>query len=173
MRKKHMLTTVFHAPFDVRIEHVRDAALQEPTDALGRITHAAICGSELWPYRGLEPFPPGGRLGHEWMGMVEAVGSQVTTIKRGDRVIAPFAFSDGTCEYCHKGLYTSCLHGDFWGGKDHEGGQAEAIRAEQADGTLVVLPPQVEGDEALLKAILPLTDVMGTGHHAAVSAGVR
>src|SRR5205823_6632134 len=108
-----MRATVFHAPFDVRIEQVRDAALQEPTDALVRITHAAICGSDLWPYRGLEPFPPGGRLGHEWMGMVEDVGSQVTTIKRGDRVIAPFAFSDGTCEFCHKGLYTNCLHGGF------------------------------------------------------------
>ena len=97
-----MLATVFHGPFDVRVEQVRDAALQEPTDALVRITHAAICGSDLWPYRGLEPFPPGGRLGHEWMGMVEDVGSQVTTIKRGDRVIAPFAFSDGTCEFCRR-----------------------------------------------------------------------
>jgi len=167
-----MRATVFHAPFDVRIEQVRDAALQEPTDALVRITHAAICGSDLWPYRGLEPFQPGGRLGHEWMGMVEAVGSQVTTIKRGDRVIAPFAFSDGTCEFCHKGLYTNCLHGGVWG-QAHDGGQAEAIRAPFADSTLVVVPKSIEGDEALLKAILPLTDVMGTGHYAAVSAGVH
>jgi threonine dehydrogenase-like Zn-dependent dehydrogenase len=107
------------------------------------------------------------------MGVVEEVGPEVRTVKPGDRVIAPFAFSDGTCEYCEKGLMTSCVHGDFWGGRDHEGGQAEAIRAEQADGTLVALPPEVEGDEALLKAILPLSDVMGTGHHAAVSAGVK
>jgi hypothetical protein len=104
--------------------------------------------------------------------MVEEVGSQVTTIKRGDRVIAPFAFSDGTCEFCHQGLYTSCLHGGFWG-QTHDGGQAEAIHAPFADGTLVVVPPSVEGDEARLRAILPLTDVMGTGHHAAVSAGVH
>jgi threonine dehydrogenase-like Zn-dependent dehydrogenase len=158
-----MRATVFRGPFDVRIEQVPDAALHEPTDAVVRITHACICGSDLWPYRGLEPFQPGGRLGHEWMGMVEEVGSQVTTIKRGDRVIAPFAFSDGTCEFCHKGLYTNCLHGGFWG-QAHDGGQAEAIRAHFADGTLVVVPPSVEGDEALLKAILPLTDVMGTGH---------
>src|SRR5205085_5822577 len=100
---------------------------------------AAICGSDLWPYRGLEPFPPEGRLGHEWMGMVEDVGSMVSTIKRGDRVIAPFAFSDGTCEFCRKGLYTNCLHGGFWG-QANDGGQAEAIRAPLADGTLVVVP---------------------------------
>src|SRR3989442_3726750 len=167
-----MRATVFHGPFDVRIEQVRDAVLQEATDALVRITHGAICGSDLGPYRGLEPFPPGGRLGHEWMGMVEEVGSQVSTIKRGDRVIAPFAFSDGICEFCHKGLYTSCLHGGFWA-QANDGGQAEAIRALFADGTLVVVPPSVEGDEARLRAILPLTDVMGTGHHAAVSAGVH
>src|SRR5258708_2411381 len=133
-----MRATVYHGPFDVRVEQVRDAALQEPTDAVVRITHAAICGSDLWPYRGLEPFPPGGRLGHEWMGMVEDVGSQVTTIKRGDRVIAPFAFSDGTCEFCHKGLYTNCLHGGVWG-QTHDGGQAEAIRALVAGSTLVVV----------------------------------
>jgi threonine dehydrogenase-like Zn-dependent dehydrogenase len=135
-------------------------------------SHAAICGSDLWPYRGLEPFPPGGRLGHEWMGIVEEVGSQVSTIKRGDLVIAPFAFFDGTCEFCRKGLYTNCLHGGVWG-KANNGGQAEAIRVPLADGTLVVVPQSVEGDKAVLKAILPLTDVMGTGHYAAVSAGVH
>jgi threonine dehydrogenase-like Zn-dependent dehydrogenase len=167
-----MRATVFHGPFDVRVEQVRDVALQEPTDVVVRITHAAICGSDLWPYRGLEPFQPGWRLGHEWMGIVEDVGSQVSTIKRGARVIAPFAFSDGTCEFCRKGLYTNCLHGGFWG-QAHDGGQAEAIRAPFADATLVVVPSSVEGDEARLKAILPLTDVMGTGHYAAVSAGVH
>ncbi len=167
-----MRATVFHGPFDVRVEQVRDAALHEPTDALVRITHAAICGSDLWPYRGLDPFPPGGQLGHEWMGIVEEVGSQVSTIKRGDRVIAPFAFSDGTCEFCHKGLYTNCLHGGVWGQGDN-GGQAEAIRAFFADSTLVVVPSSVEGDEARLQAILPLTDVMGTGHYAALLAGVH
>src|SRR6202021_1313327 len=101
------------------------------------------------------------------------VGTEVRSVKKGDRVVAPFAFSDGTCEFCHKGIYTSCVHGGFWGGKDNDGGQAEAIRAPLADGTLVKLPEAVENDEALLKAILPLTDVMGTGHHAAVCAGVK
>src|SRR5205809_8070548 len=167
-----MRATVFRGPFEVRVEQVRDAALQEPTDAVVRITHACICGSDLWPYRGLEPYQPGWRLGHEWMGIVEEVGSMVSTIKRGDRVIAPFAFSDGTCEFCHKGLYTNCLHGGFWA-QANDGGQAEAIRAPLADGTLVVVPKSIEGDEALLKAILPLTDVMGTGHYAAVLAGVH
>jgi threonine dehydrogenase-like Zn-dependent dehydrogenase len=93
-------------------------------------------------------------------------------MKKGDRVLAPFAFSDGSCEFCGKGLQTSCKEGGFWGG-ENDGGQAEAVRAPFADGTLVVVPPQVEGDEAMLKAILPLTDVMSTGHHAAVSAGVK
>ena len=167
-----MKASVFHGKGDIRVENVPDSKIQKPTDAVVRITHACVCGSDLWFYRGIDPWEPGWRTGHEWMGIVEEVGDEVRTVKPGDRVIAPFAFSDGTCEFCEGGLYTSCLHGDFWGGKDHEGGQAEAIRAEQADGTLVALPPQVEGDEALLKAILPLTDVMGTGHHAAVSAGV-
>src|SRR5438876_11910973 len=106
------------------------------------------------------------------MGMVEDVGSMVSTIKRGDRVISPFAFSDGICEFCRKGLYTNCLHGGFWG-QAQDGGQAEVIRAPFADATLVVVPSSVDQDEARLRAILPLTDVMGTGHYAAVLAGVH
>jgi threonine dehydrogenase-like Zn-dependent dehydrogenase len=167
-----MRASVYHGKGDIRIDSVADSAIRQPTDAVVRITHACICGSDLWFYRGLENWESGYRTGHEWMGVVEEVGSEVKTVKKGDRVIAPFAFSDGTCEYCHDGLFTSCIHGDFWGGKN-EGGQAEAIRAPYADGTLVRLPDSIEGDEALLKAILPLTDVMGTGHHAAVSAGVK
>ena len=168
-----MRASVYHGKGDIRVEHVADSKIEQPTDAVVRITHACICESDLWFYRGQEPsWESGWRTGHEWMGIVEEVGSAVQTIKKGDRVIAPFAFSDGTCEYCDHGLQTSCVHGDFWGGKN-EGGQAEAIRAPYADGTLVVLPPSVEGDDRLLKAILPLTDVMGTGHHAAISAGVK
>ncbi len=104
------------------------------------------------------------------MGIVEAVGSDVHTLKQGDRVLAPFAFSDGTCEFCHKGIQTSCIHGGFWG-TTNDGGQAEAIRAPLADGTLVVIPKAAENDDDILSAILPLTDVMSTGHHAAVSVG--
>lgn len=106
------------------------------------------------------------------MGMVMDVGREVRTIKRGDRVIASYDFCDGSCEFCQKGLDSACVQGGVWG-FGHEGGQAEAIRARFADAMLVVIPPSIEGDEAMLKAILPLTDVMAAGHHAAVTAGVR
>jgi threonine dehydrogenase-like Zn-dependent dehydrogenase len=167
-----MRATVFHGPRDVRVENVPDAALRLPTDALIRVTHACICGSDLWPYRD-GGRPEGARMGHEFMGVVEAVGAEVTGFKPGDAVIAPFVWSDGECEFCKKGLQTSCLHGGFWGGLENDGGQGEAVRAPMADGTLVKLPPGTLGDEKLARAILPLTDVMGTGHHAAVAAGVR
>ena len=110
-----MKATIFHAPGDVRVEEVPDPAIKEPTDAIVRVTHACICGSDLWFYRGLMPYEPGWRTGHEWMGIVEEVGPGVRTIRKGDRVIAPFAFSDGDCEFCRKGLQTSCTHGGFWG----------------------------------------------------------
>ncbi|MFB2772222.1 zinc-dependent alcohol dehydrogenase family protein [Pelatocladus sp. BLCC-F211] len=167
-----MRATVYHGPGDVRVENVPDPQIQQSTDAIVRITHACICGSDLWFYRGLDNWQPGWRAGHEWMGIVEEVGSDVRNLKKGDRVLAPFAFSDGSCEFCGKGLQTSCVQGGFWGGKNN-GGQAEAVRAPFADGTLVTVPPEVEEDDALLTAILPLTDVMSTGHHAAISAGVR
>jgi threonine dehydrogenase-like Zn-dependent dehydrogenase len=105
------------------------------------------------------------------MGVVEAVGSEVRHVKPGDLVLAPFAISDGTCEFCRKGIQTSCVHGDFWAG-ELDGAQGEAVRAPLADGTLVRVPERVENDEKLLTALFPLTDVMGTGHHAAVCAGV-
>jgi len=168
-----MKAAVFRGKRDIRVESVPDSRIREPTDAVVRITHACICGSDLWFYRGIVHWEPGWRTGHEWMGVVEEVGSGVRTVKPGDRVIAPFAFSDGTCESCTKGLPTSCIRGDVWGGKDHEGGQAEAIRAELVDGTLVVLPPGVEGDEALLKAILPLSDVMEERGEAAIGRVVE
>ena len=166
-----MRATVFHAKGDVRVENVPDPSIQQPTDAIVRVTHACICGSDLWFYRGVSKWEPGWRTGHEFMGIVEDVGTGVRTLKKGDRVIAPFAFSDGECEFCHKGLYTSCSHGGFWGTVS-DGGQGEAVRAPFADGTLVKLPEALEGDERLLKAMLPLTDVMGTGHHAALTAEV-
>lgn len=167
-----MKAAVYHAPGDIRVENVPDPQIKQPTDAIVKITHACICGSDLWFYRGIQDYQPGWRTGHEWMGIVEEVGSQVSNLKKGDRVLAPFAYSDGTCEFCRKGLQTSCLDGSIWG-TTNDGGQAEAIRAPLADGTLVVIPPDIEGDDDLLKAILPLTDVMSTGHHAAVSAGVK
>jgi threonine dehydrogenase-like Zn-dependent dehydrogenase len=155
---------------DVRIENVPDARLIEPTDALVAVTRAAICGSDLWPYRTLEHSETGRRIGHEAIGVVEAVGADVRTMKVGDVVVMPFAYSDGTCIFCHEGLQTSCIHGGFFGTGDVDGAQAEAVRVPLADGTLVVLP--VGADNALLPSLLTLSDVMGTGHHAAVAAKV-
>ncbi|MBD5654549.1 MAG: zinc-dependent alcohol dehydrogenase family protein [Candidatus Eremiobacteraeota bacterium] len=167
-----MRATVYYAAGDVRVQDVADPKIVEATDAIVRITHACICGSDLWFYRGeAKSWRSGWRTGHEWMGIVEDVGKSVTTLKRGDRVIAPFAFSDGDCEFCRKGIQTSCLNGGFFGG-ENDGGQAEAIRAPYADGTLVKVPDNAANDDALLRSILPLTDVLGTGHHAALSAGV-
>ena len=165
-----MRATVMHGAGDVRVEKVPDARLIEPTDALLRITRACICGSDLWPYKNMEHSETGQRMGHEFIGVVEAVGKDVRTVKRGDLVVAPFAWSDGTCEFCREGLQTSCLHGGFWGGAKLDGGQGEAVRVPQADGTLVVLP--VGPDDALMPGLLTLSDVMGTGHHAALRAKV-
>ena len=117
----------------------------------------------------MEPTAHGRRMGHEFIGVLEAVGADVRTLKAGDVIVAPFAWSDGTCVFCHEGLQTSCLHGGWWGG-DLDGGQGEAVRVPQADGTLVRLP--VDVDEALMPSLLALSDVMGTGHHAARAARV-
>ena len=119
----------------------------------------------------MEHIDSGRIMGHEAIGVVEAVGNEVRKIKVGDFVIMPFAFSDGTCEFCHEGLQTSCLHGGFFGTTEVAGAQAEAVRVPLADGTLFVLP--VRQDEALMPSLLTLSDVMGTGHHAAVVANVR
>jgi len=157
---------------DVRVENVPDAKIKQPTDALVRITRACICGSDLWPYHDLEPTESGRPMGHEAIGVVEAVGADVRKIKKGDFVIMPFAYSDGTCAFCHEGLQTSCVHGGFFGfSQDVGGAQAEAIRIPRADGTLYALP--VREDHALAPSLLTLSDVMGTGHHAAVTARDR
>jgi threonine dehydrogenase-like Zn-dependent dehydrogenase len=165
-----MKATVMYAAGDVRVEQVPDARLVEPSDALVRVTHACICGSDLWPYKKMAPSDVGNRMGHEFIGLVEAVGADVRTVKRGDLVVAPFAWSDGTCVFCRQGLQTSCLNGGWWGGTELDGGQGEAVRIPQADGTLVVLP--VARDHALMPSLLTLSDVMGTGHHAALAAKV-
>ena len=165
-----MRATVMYGAGEVRIENVPDARPIEPTDALVAVSRAAICGSDLWPYNLMEPSETGSRMGHEAIGVVEAVGADVHTVNVGDLVVVPFAYSDGTCVFCHEGLHTSCIHGGFFGTADVDGAQAEALRVPQADGTLVVLP--VGEDDALMPSLLTLTDVMGTGHHAAVTAEV-
>ncbi|HEV8636790.1 MAG TPA: zinc-dependent alcohol dehydrogenase family protein [Chloroflexota bacterium] len=165
-----MRATVMFGAGDVPIETVPDARLVEPTDALVVVSRAAICGSDLWPYKTMEHSETGRRMGHEFVGVVDAVGADVRTVKVGDVVVAPFLYSDGTCVFCQEGLHTSCLRGGRWGWNGVDGGQGEAVRVPQADGTLVVLP--VGADDALMPSLLTLSDVMATGHHAAVAAEV-
>jgi hypothetical protein len=166
-----MRATIMPGVRDVRIDHVPDAAIQEPTDAVIRITRACICGSDLWPYNG-GPNVEGQRMGHEAIGVVEDVGRDVRHIRRGQVVIMPFADSDGTCLFCEEGLPTACVHVGFFGtGGELDGAQAEAVRIPNADGTLY--PLDVTEDDALMPSLLTLSDVMGTGHHAAVTARVR
>ena len=165
-----MRATVMYGPGDVRIENVPDAGIRKPTDALVRVTRACICGSDLWPYKEMKPNPKGRRMGHELIGIVEDIGRDVRTLKKGDVVVAPFAISDGTCEFCHEGLQTSCVQVQWWGGSENDGGQGEAVRVPHADGTLVAIP--VGHDDELMPSLLTLSDVMGTGHHAALTAQV-
>ena len=165
-----MRATVMYSAGDVRIENVPDPKIIEPTDAVIRVTRACVCGSDLWPYQKMEHSETGRVMGHEAIGVVEDVGADVRTIKRGDFVIMPFAFSDGTCVFCHDGLQTSCIHGGFFGTTEVAGAQAEAVRIPLADGTL--FPVGAHADDALMASLLTLSDVMGTGHHAAIIAKV-
>ena len=159
-----------HGAGDVRIEDVPDPSIVDPTDAILRVTRACICGSDLWPYVSMEPSQTGQPMGHEAIGVVEEVGADVRTIKPGDLVVMPFAISDGTCDFCREGLTTACVHVGFFGNNGMNGAQAEALRVPYADGTLFPLP--AGEDEALMPSLLTLSDVMGTGHHAAVVAKV-
>jgi threonine dehydrogenase-like Zn-dependent dehydrogenase len=165
-----MRATVMFEAGDVRVEDVPDATIVDSTDALIRVTRACICGSDLHPYHQMERSETGTRMGHEAIGVVEDVGSQVTEIEKGDLVVMPFAYSDGTCEFCREGLPTSCVHVGFFGNPGYDGAQAEAVRIPYADGTLFALP--VGEDDDLMPSLVTLSDVMGTGHHAAVVAGV-
>src|SRR4051794_22889052 len=165
-----MRGTVMYSAGDVRIENVPDPRIQEPTDAVIRVTRACICGSDLWPYQSLAAEDGARVMGHEAIGVVEEIGADVRTVKAGDVVVMPFAFSDGTCIFCEEGLQTECVHGGFFGNPEVPGAQSEAVRIPQADGTLYVLP--VGEDDALMPSLLTLSDVMGTGHHAAVVAKV-
>jgi len=160
---------------DVRLEEVADPELSTGGDAIVRVVAACVCGSDLWGYRGVTPIEHPRRMGHEFVGVVDRVGVDVTRVTPGDFVIAPFYDCDLTCINCVNGVSTSCLAGTYWGSADGVGGfadgaQGELVRVPHADGTLVVVaghpnPEQIPG-------LLALSDVMGTGHHAALSAGV-
>ena len=169
-----MLATVIHGPRDVRLEEVADPSVQRPTDVVVRVTAACVCGSDLWPYRGVTETAKPSRIGHEFVGVVEEAGSEVSTVRVGDFVIAPFALSDNTCAHCRNGVHTSCARGAWWGGEDEhglaiDGGQGQAVRVPMADGTLVATPEMP--DDSMVASLLTLSDVMGTGHHAALAAG--
>jgi threonine dehydrogenase-like Zn-dependent dehydrogenase len=150
---------------DVRVEEVPDPTIQQPTDAIVRVVLSCVCGSDLHPYRGMPTSGTGVPMGHEFLGVVEETGSEVRTIRKGDFVISPFAFQDNTCQFCREGFQTSCVHGGWYGAGGVGGGQAEAIRVPQADGTLVAAP--VGEDSELLPSLLTLSDVYLTGYHAA------
>ncbi len=166
-----MRAATIYGAGDVRIETVPDPKLDQPTDAVVRIVRACICGSDLHPYHQREATEQGSPIGHEFIGVVEEIGADVRTLKAGDFVISPFAWSDNTCDFCREGFQTSCRHGGFWARNGIGGAQAEAIRVPLADGTLVKAP--VGQDSALLPSLLTLSDVFLTGHHAAVRGGVH
>jgi threonine dehydrogenase-like Zn-dependent dehydrogenase len=165
-----MRTAIFKGPHSIEVGDLPEPAIAAPTDAIVRVVLACVCGSDLWPYRGQSEHPQGA-IGHEFIGVVEQIGADVRTLAEGDFIIAPFAFSDGTCPHCRAGFQTACVNGGFFG-SDDLGGQAEQVRVPQADGTLVKVPAG-SYDDATMRSLLTLSDVMGTGHHAAVSAGVK
>ena len=165
-----MRATFIYGAGDVRVINVPDPVIQQPTDAIVRIARACICGSDLHPYHNMPVTTEGNSIGHECIGVVEDTGADVTSVSNGDLVIVPFAWSDGTCDFCREGLQTSCRHGGFWNAGDVRGCQAEAVRVPLADGTLVAAP--VEEDSPLIQSLLTLSDVYGTGYHAAIRASV-
>src|SRR5437763_12423736 len=166
-----MRAAIFNEPRSISIGERPDAAVAEPTDAVVRVVLACVCGSDLWYYRGETPYEPG-PIGHEFVGVVEEVGADVRTLGKGDFVIAPFAYSDGTCPHCRRGITTACTNGGFIPAGNGDGGQGEAVRVPLADGTLVNVPGSGHPEE-MLASLLTLSDVMGTGHHAAACARVE
>jgi threonine dehydrogenase-like Zn-dependent dehydrogenase len=143
-----------------------------PTDAVVRVALTCVCGSDLWYYRGQSDYAAGSPIGHEFVGLVEQVGDGVQNIAKGDLIIAPFFYSDGSCPNCRAGITSACVAGGGWGVNGIDGGQGEAVRVPLADGTLVKVPGSGHSDKTLA-SLLTLSDVMCTGHHAVISAGVK
>jgi threonine dehydrogenase-like Zn-dependent dehydrogenase len=161
-----MRATTIHAPGDIRFEEVPDPTIEEPTDAIVKVVAGCICGSDLWPYRGANDVTAGDTIGHECVGVVEEVGADVRDFAPGDFVIVPFCHSDNTCAHCRAGVQSACEHGGFT-----HSGQGEYARVTQADGSLV--KTDAMPDASLIPSLLTLSDVLPTGWHAAVAAGVR
>jgi threonine dehydrogenase-like Zn-dependent dehydrogenase len=162
---------IFRGPRDIVVGERPHPVIQEPTDAIVRVVLACVCGSDLWYYRGQSPHAVGS-IGHEFIGVVEETGADVPAAARGDLVVAPFIFSDMTCPHCQRGSTISCVRGGNFGNGTIDGGQGEAVRVPLAGSTLVRVPGSGYSDD-MLRSLLTLSDVMATGHHAAVSAGVR
>ncbi len=163
-----MRGVVLYGPGDVRVEERATPIIQKPTDAVLRLAATCVCGSDLWPYRGIEAVAGPVPMGHEYAGVVQEVGSAVTTIKPGQFVVGSFAASDNTCEICRAGYQSSCAHREWVG---PGGAQAEYLRVPLADGTLVPTPELP--DASLLPSLLAASDVLGTGWFGAVAADVR
>jgi len=166
-----MRAAIFGGPRLIQVGERPDPVIGAPTDALVRVVLGCVCGSDLWYYRGESPHALG-PIGHEFIGVVEQVGSEVVGIAKGDLVIAPFTYSDGTCAHCRAGWTSNCVAGGSFGNHGIDGGQGQAVRVPFADATLVRVPGSGHSD-ATLRSLLALSDVMCTGHHAAVSGGVR
>lgn len=169
-----MKAALFKGKNAIEVGQRPDPQIQDPTDAIIRVVRGCVCGSDLWYYRGINPHELGS-IGHEYIGVIEAVGSDVRDLAVGDFVIAPFTYNDGTCPACQHGYQSNCLHGGAFGNGESDGGQGEKVRAPFADATLVKVPNPPEGGftEAQLASFTALSDVACTGYHAAVSAGVR
>jgi threonine dehydrogenase-like Zn-dependent dehydrogenase len=165
-----MRAAIYNGPQDITVGERSDPKIENPTDAIVRVTLSCVCGSDLWYYRGQSPHDEGA-IGHEFVGVVEEIGSAVEDLRPGDLVVAPFTWADGTCELCRAGWYANCLHGGGFGNHGIDGGQGEVVRVPFGDATLVKIPGSGHSD-ATMRSVLALSDVACTGHHAAVSAGV-
>ena len=166
-----MRAAIFNGPGSIEIGERPDPRIEQPTDAVVRVVMACVCGSDLWYYRGDSKHAIGS-IGHEFIGIVEDVGAEVSSVAVGDLVVAPFIFSDMSCPHCRHGSTISCAAGGSFGNGTIDGGQGEAVRVPLASSTLVKVPGSGHSD-GTLKSLLTLSDVMATGHHAAVSAGVK
>ena len=165
-----MRAAIFHGPGSVDVGDRPDPIIEQPTDAIVRVVLACVCGSDLWYWRGVSSHAVGS-IGHEFIGVVEAIGTDVRGVAVGDLVVAPFIFSDMTCPHCLNGSTLSCAQGGNFGNGEIDGGQGEIVRVPLAGTTLVPVPGSGHSDD-MLKSLLTLSDVMATGHHAAVSGRV-